>query len=137
MTETTTRYLSNFDAGDQEENNPKIMRIILSEQHVQIDFGYAAESIYFRGGWIRIAPYTYLQVKGSKIKYKLLDAKNIPIKPEHLHFESKQDWQVFSLFFEAIPVKKCVITIIEEEKPSSTDFNFYDIQIGDFIELAY
>ncbi len=137
MIKTPKRYLSNFDAGVQKKSNPKIMRIILCEQHVQIDFGYAANKIYFRGGWIRIAPYTYLQVKGSEKKYKLLDAKNIPIKPDHLHFESKQDWQVFSLFFEAIPVKKCVIDIIEEEDPRSTDFNFYGIKLLDSIELHY
>lgn len=89
--------------------------------------------MYHRGGWIHIKPHTYLQVKGSKNKYKLTDAKNIPIKPAKLDFESTEDWQVFTLFFEPIPLKKCVIDIIEEENPNEDDFNYYDIQLLDFI----
>jgi hypothetical protein len=133
MIKEAKRYLSVFDAGIQKKTNPKIQRIFLSEQHVQVDFGYVAPWIYHNGGWIRIAPYTYLQVKGAKKKYKLIEAKNIPITPAQLDFESTADWQVFSLFFEPIAIKKSVITIIEEEKPKKTDFNFYDIQLLDFI----
>jgi hypothetical protein len=133
MTKEAKKQLANFNAGNQGDNNPKIMRIMLSEDNVQVDFGYVAPWIYHRGGWIHIKPNTYLQVKGSKKKYKLTDAKNIPIKPAQLDFESIEDWQVFSLFFEPIPVKKCVIDIIEEEKPDENDFNFYDIQLLDFI----
>jgi hypothetical protein len=33
-------------------------------------------------------------------------------------------------------VKKCVIEIIEEENPDDTDFNFYDIQLLDFISAV-
>jgi hypothetical protein len=133
MIKEVKQYLFSFDAGEHKKKNPKILRIFLSEQLVQVDFGYVAPWIYHRGGWIHIKPNTYLQVKGSKKEYKLTDAKNIPIKPAQLDFESIEDWQVFSLFFEPIPVKKCVIDIIEEEKPDENDFNFYDIQLLDFI----
>jgi hypothetical protein len=135
MIKEAKQYLFSFDAGEQKKKNPKILRIFLSEQHVRVDFGYVAPWIYHRGGWIHIKPHTYLQVKGSKKKYKLTDAKNIPIKPAKLDFESIEDWQVFSLFFEPIPVKKCVIDIIEEENPNEDDFNYYDIQLLDFINL--
>jgi hypothetical protein len=136
MIKEAKQYLFSFDDGEQKKMNPKILRIFLCDQQVQIDFGYVAPWIYHRGGWIHIKPHTYLQVKGSKNKYKLTDAKNIPIKPAQLDFESIEDWQVFSLFFEPIPVKKCVIDIIEEEKPDDTDFNFYDIQLLDFIRAV-
>ncbi len=92
MLKEVKQYLFSFDAGEHKKKNPKIQRIFLSEQLVQVDFGYVAPWIYHRGGWIHIKPNTYLQVKGSKKKYKLTDARNIPIKPAHLDFESSEDW---------------------------------------------
>jgi hypothetical protein len=124
-------YLINFDTGNQKKKNPEILRILLSEQYTQIDFGYVAPWIYDRGGWIHIAAHTYIQVKGDKKKYTLKEAKNIPLAPYRLDFESTQDWRVFSLIFEPIPLKSCVINIIEQEYPSKNDFNFYSIKLKD------
>ena len=124
------QYLIELDAGIQEKKNPEILRILLSERSVRVDFGYTAPWIYIRGGWIRIAPYTYLTVQGSNKKYKLLEAINIPVAPEKLDFESKEDWRVFTLLFEPIPIKNCVVDIIEEEKPRKNDFNFYNVKLN-------
>jgi hypothetical protein len=49
--------------------------------------------------------------------------------------ESTEDWQVFTLLFEPIPIKDCVIDIIEEESPDENDFNFYGIQLKKLIWL--
>jgi hypothetical protein len=44
-------------------------------------------------------------------------------------FQSVKDWQFFTLYFEPIPQKDCLINIIEEEKPSPNDFNYYGIAL--------
>lgn len=129
-------YLVQPHVKEANEDNPTLLRIILTDQYTRIDFGYAAPWIYVKGGWIRIAPYSYIRIKGSKEKYALINAQNIPISPERHDFESIEDWKVFSLFFEAIPLKDCVIDIIEEETPSPDDFNFYEIKLENVKELV-
>ena len=128
-------YLVNADPGDQRKNNPKILRVIVSSDCTQIDFGYVAPWIYERGGWIHIAPATYIQVKGSKKKYALTEAKNIPLAPQKLEFESTEDWRVFSLIFEPIPLKNCIIDMIEAENPTEDDFNFYNIKLTNVTQV--
>jgi hypothetical protein len=44
-------------------------------------------------------------------------------------FQSVKDWQFFTLYFQPIPQKDCVINIIEEEKPTPDDFNYYGIEL--------
>ncbi len=131
MKNSEKSYLVTVDVPEDQRNNPAVLRVILNENYTQIDFGYVAEWIYIRGGWIRIAPHTFIQVQGSEKRYNMTEAKNITIAPEQHHFESKQDWRVFTLYFEPIPIKDCVIDIIEEENPDDNDFNFYGIRLTD------
>lgn len=127
---TTKKYfLAELDARNQAKSNPEILRVILSDQYTRIDFGYVAPWIYVRGGWITIAPQTFIKVKGDSTNYKLIEAKNIPLAPEQFDFESTEDWRVFSLYFEAIPLTDCQINIIEQENPTQNDFNFYNIML--------
>ncbi len=121
--------------GDQRKKNLVILRIILDVEYTRIDFGYAAPWIYDRGGWIRIAPHTFIQEKGSNKRYALKEAQNIPLSPERLDFESVEDWTVFSLYFEPLPLQDCTIDIIEEETPDENDFNYYAIQLNDVHRL--
>ncbi|MFZ4786285.1 MAG: hypothetical protein ACOYLH_12470, partial [Flavobacteriales bacterium] len=65
------RYLVSLHLGNQKKKNPVILRVILSEENTQIDFGYTAPSIYVNGGWIRIASETYIQIHGSSHRYRL------------------------------------------------------------------
>ena len=116
---------------DAQKSNPTLLRILLSEQFTQIDFGYAAPWMYIKGGWIDIAQQTYIRKVDSKEKFKLINALNIPISPERHDFETKSDWKVFSLFFEPIPIKDCVIEIIEKENPNENNFNYYGISLED------
>lgn len=110
-------------------DNPKVLRIILDPEFTRIDFGYNATRKYIKGGWIRMSPKTYVQVEGSTDKYLIKDTSGITIAPKKVVFQSVKDWQFFTLYFEPIPQKDCVINIIEEEKPSPSDFNYYGIEL--------
>ncbi len=134
MKNTKDIFLVKVDAGSQENKNPRILRVLIGTEYIKIDFGYIAPWIYDRGGWINIAPYTYIQVQGSKKKYTLKEAINIPLAPQQFEFESTEDWRVFSLLFEPIPVKDCIIDIIEKEEPNSDDFNFYNVKLENVSE---
>lgn len=124
-----TPVLFHVTAGNSSQLNPFLMRVILHPHCTQMDFAYQAPKKYVRGGWIRIAAYTHLRVKGDSKRYALIEAKGIPIAPNQLDFESTADWQYFSLYFEPLPKKDLVFDMLEEEKPAPTDFNFYDIPI--------
>jgi hypothetical protein len=110
-------------------DNPKVLRIILDPEFTRIDFGYNATRKYIKGGWIRMSPKTYVQVEGSTDKYLIKDTSGITIAPKKVVFQSVKDWQFFTLYFEPIPQIDCVINIIEEEKPSPSDFNYYGIEL--------
>ena len=129
MSKEIKRYLAEIHSPSLNRENPELLRVILSEDRTQIDFGYAASSIYIKGGWIRISADTFIQIKGSEKRYKLIEAKNISIAPALVEFESKSDWCVFSLFFEPIPIKDCIIDMIEEVNPTPNDFNYYNIEV--------
>jgi len=129
MNKPKRSYLAEFTAHGNQSANPTILRIILSTEYTRIDFGYLAPWIYIKGGWIKIARYTYLKVRGDKKKFTLIDAKGIPIAPEILEFESIIDRQVFSLFFQPIPIRDCVIDMVEEENPTENDFNIDSIRV--------
>ena len=130
MKKVQPHYLAEVDAGKQRKSNPVIMRIILNDQFTRIDFGYKAPWIYVRGGWIRIAQHTYIEVQGDNKKYELIEAKNIPLAPDVFEFESTEDWRVFTLYFKPIPIKSCNMDIIEEENPTKEDFNFYGVSVN-------
>ena len=106
-----------------------ILRAILSERHTRIDFGYFATDEYYRGGWIKMSPDSYLRTNSSEAIYKLKYTDDIPLAPERLNFKSNKDWHYFSLFFEPIPKRSCKIDLIEVENPQDTDFNYYGIKI--------
>lgn len=110
-------------------DNPKVLRVILDREFTRIDFGYNATRKYIKGGWIRMSPKTYVQVQGSSEKFLLKETTGITIAPKKVEFQSVKDWQFFTLYFEPIPQKDCVINIIEEEKPSPNDFNYYGIEL--------
>jgi hypothetical protein len=131
MKKTNKKYLATIDVPEDQCNNPEVLRIILCDEYTQIDFGYVAEWIYEKGGWIRIAPHTFIQVHGSDKRYVMKEAVNITIAPEQHHFESTEDWQVFTLIFEPIPINDCIIDIIEEENPDENDFNYYGVKLRD------
>jgi hypothetical protein len=114
---------------DTPKKNPKVLRILISKDFTRIDFGYTTPWYYDKGGWIKISSKTYLQIEGSNEKYELKNAAGIAVAPKRINFESTEDWQFFTLYFEPIPQKDCVLNMIEAEKPTPNDFNYYGIAL--------
>jgi len=128
MEKVTPSFL--FEINEKEIQNPKMLRIVLTENHTRIDFGYTTPWFYEKGGWITISPDTYLQLKDLKRKFILTNTEGIAISPKRLDFESTEDWQFFSLFFEPIPKTDCVFDMIESENPTKNDFNYNGIELN-------
>jgi hypothetical protein len=128
MEKVTPSFL--FEINEKEIQNPKMLRIVLTENHTRIDFGYTTPWFYEKGGWITISPDTYLQLKDLKQKFILTNTEGIAISPKRLDFESTEDWQFFSLFFEPIPRTDCVFDMIESENPTKNDFNYHGIELN-------
>ena len=112
------------------ESNPTLLRIILHPDYTKIDFGYSAIEIFQSGGWIRIDPFTFIEIIELNQRLTLVRAVGIPLSPIHLSFESNKDWQYYSLYFPPIPQKNCTLNIIEIEKGTLNDFNYYNIAIN-------
>jgi hypothetical protein len=129
MKSSKTSFLPKIHFNSDENMNPQVLRIILNESFTRIDFGYAANWKYIKGGWIRISPDTHLYVHESDLRFQLIEAQNIPIAPEQHYFESKEDWKVFSLHFEPLPLQDTTFDIIEEENEDPTYFNYYNIKL--------
>lgn len=131
MKKPTKSLLFDVSKQDQAKNrtNPRLLRVLLSEQTTRLDFGYVATAYYHKGGWITISPDTYLQIKGSPERYLFKEAEGIALAPEKLNFESTKDYQFFSLYFEALPGSNLVFDMIEHYPSTPNDFNCYGIEL--------
>ena len=107
------------------ESNPILLRISLFRELTKIDFGYITSEKYIIEDVI------------TKERYTLTNAVGITVAPAKRNFESKKDWQYFSLFFPPIKQKDTVINIIEKVKGNKNDFNYYNItlKMADAIEM--
>ena len=101
----------------------------MGSQTTRLDFGYAAPFYYIKGGWITIAPDTFLQIKGDIQRYQLKEAIGISQAPVKLKFKSTKDYQFFSLHFEPLPQKDLVFDMIEKLNGTPNDFNYFGIEI--------
>jgi hypothetical protein len=119
-----------IEISEQEVQNPKMLRVVLTENHTRIDFGYTTPWFYKKGGWIKISPESYLKLKKLNKKFPLLNAEGIAIAPKRLDFQSTEDWQFFSLYFEPIPRIDCEFDMIESDKPTKNDFNYYGVVLN-------
>lgn len=120
------------------ETNPKLMRILLTSLYTKVDFGYTTNGNYINGGWTKISKDTFIEVKKSNKRYKMINTFGIPISPKKHKFKSTKDWQYYSLYFEPIPHNDCVLNIIETENGTPNDFNYYNIELkmADAIEVV-
>jgi hypothetical protein len=62
-------------------------------------------------------------------KFTLKEAIGIPLSPQKMNFESTEDWQYFSLYFEPIPKQNCIVDLVEAEDPTLNDWNISGISI--------
>jgi hypothetical protein len=135
MATSSKNILFELPEMDSEKQNPKLLRVLLTKEFTRLDFGYTTPWYYKKGGWIKISPKTHLRVEGSSEKYGLKEAVGIAIAPKRIDFESTEDWQFFTLYFEPIPQKESILHMIEAEKPTENDFNFYGIELVKGVEV--
>jgi hypothetical protein len=119
------------------DSNPILLRINLFPEFTKIDFGYITTNKYINGGWIKISPETFIENVDTNQRYIMTNATGITIAPAKRNFESKKDWQYYSLYFPPMKQKDTTINIIEKVKGNKTNFNYYKIllKMQDGIEV--
>jgi hypothetical protein len=127
MIKKNKKLVFNLNIIGHGESNPILLRISLYPEITKIDFGYVTTDKYNYGGWIKIAPETFIENTVTKERFVLTNAVGITLAPAKRNFESNKDWQYFSLYFPAIPQKDCILNIIEKIKGNKNDFNYYNV----------
>lgn len=105
-----------------------IEQITLDDHYTRIDFVYIAPKLYINGGWIQMDDNTFIRPIGSEVRYKMIQAINIPIAPSKYHFKSSGQVHHFSLIFPALPKEVKYIDCIEK-LAEGTYFNFFNIAL--------
>jgi hypothetical protein len=126
MKNNTPHHIWHVDA---KINSLQLLRITLTERTTRLDLGYQANDEFYSGWWINIYQETHLRSSASDRKFLMQDQKNIVTAPNRMHYDSRADWQFFSLFFAPLPLVDQHISMIESEKPDKHNFNFYDIPL--------
>jgi hypothetical protein len=129
MKKKSITYLFNLPKNKNNQENLRLLRVIIHPEYLKVDFGYYATSYYIKGGWVRIAQDSFVRDTSNNKIYKLIRAENIPIAPTVHSFNSSNEWMFFSLIFEPIPLTVKSFDLIEVEPGEPTDFNFYNINI--------
>jgi hypothetical protein len=129
MIKKNKKLVFNLNIIGHGESNPVLLRISLYPEITKIDFGYVTTDKYNYGGWIKIAPETFIENTVTKERFVLTNAVGITLAPAKRNFESNKDWQYFSLYFPAIPQKDCILNIIEKIKGNKNDFNYYNVSL--------
>ena len=137
MIKNSKKLVFNLNVLGHGESNPVLLRINLFPEVTKIDFGYITTDKYINGGWIKISPDTYIENVVTKERYVMTKAIGITVAPALRNFESKKDWQYFSLFFPPLKQKDTLINIIEVLNGNKNDFNYYNIELkmADGIEI--
>ena len=129
MIKKNKKLVFNLNIIGHGESNPILLRISLYPEITKIDFGYVTTDKYNYGGWIKIAPETFIENTVTKERFVLTNAVGITLAPAKRNFESNKDWQYFSLYFPALPQKDCTLNIIEKIKGNKNDFNYYNVPL--------
>lgn len=129
MIKKNKKLVFNLNVIGHGESNPILLRISLYPEITKIDFGYVTTDKYEKGGWIKIAPETFIENTVTKERFVLTNAVGITLAPAKRNFESNKDWQYFSLYFPPIPQKDCILNIIEIIKGNKNDFNYYNVSL--------
>lgn len=125
----TKKILFQLNVLGHSETNPILLRMLVTPEFTKVDFGYTTTNKYIRGGWIKMAKETFIENVATKKRYKMIKASGITIAPQKHNFQSNKDWQYYSLFFEPMKQKDAVINLIEKEKGTENDFNYYDVTL--------
>lgn len=114
---------------DVRKDTLQLVRITINEFSTRLDFGYQMDPMYDSDWWINIDPNTHLISSVGKRKFRMQDQKNISVAPAKTTYESRTDWQFFSLFFAPLPLVDQTISLIEFELEDKDGFNMFDIQL--------
>jgi hypothetical protein len=125
----TKKILFQLNSFGHSETNPILLRMLLTPEYTKVDFGYTTTNKYIRGGWIKMAKETFIENIATKKRYQMIKATGITIAPQKHNFQSNKDWRYYSLYFEPLDQKDSTINLIEKEKGSKNDFNYYDIKL--------
>lgn len=128
MTQTETRVFTNPISDFTPNEHMGIEQITLNEENTQIDFVYISPKDYKNGGWIQMDADCFIKPVGSEIRYKMIQAINIPIAPNKYHFKRSGQVLRFSLLFQALPKEVKAIDFIEKDA-KGTYFNFFNIAL--------
>lgn len=110
----------------------ELQSIDVSDNKTIINMLYYAQPKFIQGGWVRIAPQTFIRHSDTDETLPLLEAVNIPLSPEKHHFKNADETLAFQLIFPAIPKSWIKIDLIEKEPGDSSYFNFYGIELNPF-----
>jgi len=137
MIKNKKKLVFHFNKHGESASNPLLLRINLFLEYTKIDFGYVTTDRYDNGGWIKIAPETFIENVATKERFIMTNAIGITVAPALRNFESNKDWQYFSLYFPPIEQKEGALNIIEVVNGSKDDFNYYNIplKLKDAVEL--
>lgn len=128
MTQTETIVFTNPISDFTPNEHMGIEQITLNEDNTRIDFVYISPKDYKNGGWIQMDADCYIKPVGSIIRYKMIQAINIPIAPNKYHFKRSGQILRFSLLFPALPKEVKAIDFIEKHA-EGTYFNFFNIAL--------
>jgi hypothetical protein len=128
MIQTETRVFTNPISDFTPNEHMGIEQITLNEDNTQIDFVYISPKDYKNGGWIQMDANCFIRPVGSEIRYKMIQAINIPIAPNKYHFKRSGQVLRFSLLFPALPKEVKAIDFIEKDA-KGTYFNFFNIAL--------
>ena len=133
----TKKILFQLNRMGHSETNPILLRMLLTPEYTKVDFGYTTTNKYIKGGWIKMAKETFIENVATKKRYKMIKAEGITIAPQKHNFQSNKDWQYYSLFFEPMEQKDGIINLIEIEKGTPNDFNYYNVclELKDSVEF--
>lgn len=92
-------------------NHLQIQKVSVQENQTVIQFACARDPKYFNE-WIRINPASYIE-DAAGMRYKLLNAEGIAIKPDVTWFAKDEQIHYFILYFQAIPMTTTVINFKE------------------------
>lgn len=140
-------YIISNPSHPRMEDTIQLLRIIVTNEEMKIDFGYQAGE-FIDGGWIDIKKETFIRVKESEskivamknespTKYLLKRATNVPYGPEKHHFNSTIEWRYFSLFFPKLPEGTLCFDLIEKEFGDHNHFNFFSIRLDEEGKKTY
>ena len=119
LTETESFIFENPISQHTPNEHLGVEKISLDDDFTRIDFVYIAPKQYINGGWVAMDSGCYIRPIGSEVRFKMIQAINIPIAPSKYLFKSCGEVHHFSLLFLIISSK-----LFHHVKPDELSYFF-------------